>query len=119
MITKEKWAEIIRDFHEKGVPEAIARDKKIPADSKIRRAISIIGPRRAGKTYEMFYLIKHLSDINGLNRVIYINFERADLGVLDYSDLVNMLEAYYELYPQNKNQKIWLFLDEIQNVYQW
>ena len=119
MVNKEKWAEIIKDFHEKGLPEVITRDKEIPTGLKLKRAISIIGPRRAGKTYEMFYLIKHLSEINSLDRIVYINFERADLGVLSYSDLTNMLEAYYEIYPQNKKQKIWLFLDEIQNVSQW
>lgn len=119
MISKEKWAEIIKDFHEKKMPEIIPREQEIDIERNIKRAVSIIGPRRAGKTYEMFFLINKIKHKYDLNRVLYINFERADLEDLSYKDLVVMLETYYELYPQNKNTKIWLFLDEIQNVSEW
>ena len=119
MISKEKWVEIIKDFHERKMPEIIPRDQSIDFESSMKRAISIIGPRRAGKTYEMFFLINKIRQKYGINKVIYINFERADLEFLSYKDLVIMLEAYYELYPGNKSSKIWLFLDEIQNVSEW
>lgn len=119
MITKEKWAEIIKDFHEKKLPETINREIKVSSSPKIKRAVSFIGPRRAGKTYEMFILIKELTTNIKKERILYINLERADLGVVTYSDLVVMLEAYYQLYPENKKEQIWLFLDEIQNVSLW
>ena len=85
----------------------------------MKRAVSIIGPRRTGKTYEMYYLISKIKDKFGIDRAVYINFERADFGILSYKDLVLMLETYYELYPKNKKEAIWLFLDEIQNVVEW
>jgi len=117
MISKDKWAEIIKDFHKSKFPEMIERDIVIPTKIPLKRAISIIGPRRAGKTYEMFQLMKKLLMETKKEHLLYIDFERADLGVVEAKDLINMLETYYELYPKNK--KIWMFLDEIQNVAGW
>jgi len=119
MIIREKWAEIIKDFQEKEMPFIIPREQIIKLDGDMKRAVSIIGPRRAGKTYEMFFLIKQIREIKGEDKTLYVNFERADLGSVSFEDLVVMLETYYELYPKNKGGKIWLFLDEIQNVAGW
>ena len=119
MISKEKWAEIIKDFHEKKLPEIIPREQAIETEIKIKRAVSLIGPRRAGKTYEMFFLMSKIMQKHGKDKVLYVNFERADLDVLSFRDLVIMLETYYEIYPKNKGERIWLFLDEIQNVSEW
>ena len=119
MVSREKWAEVIKDFHEKNLPKIIPRMQEIGFESDMKRAVSIIGPRRTGKTYEMYYLISKIKDKFGIDRAVYINFERADFGILSYKDLVLMLETYYELYPKNKKEAIWLFLDEIQNVVEW
>jgi len=119
MISKEKWAEVIKDWKEKEIPKTIDREIEINPETEIQRANPIIGPRRVGKTYEMFILIKSISGKFGKDKTLYVNFERADLGVVDYTDLVNMLETYYEIYPENKKKKIWLFLDEVQTVAQW
>ncbi len=119
MITKEKWAEIIKDFQEKKMPLIIPREQVIKLAEDMKRAVSIIGPRRAGKTYEMFFLINQIREKYGIDKVLYINFERADLGDITSNDLVKMLETYYELHPENKGEKVWLFLDEIQNVAGW
>ena len=119
MISKEKWAEIIKGFHEKESPKVIARDVKIPSEMPINRAITIIGPRRSGKTFRMYQLIEDLMKISKKEQILYVNFERADLGILTCDDLVLMLETFYELYPENKKTDVWLFLDEIQNVSNW
>jgi uncharacterized protein len=119
MISKEKWAEIVKDWKNNELPKTVLRDIKINVQGDIQRAVSVIGPRRVGKTYELFILIKDLAEKFGKDRTLYVNFERADLGAVDYSDLVLMLETYYEIYPENKKKQIWLFLDEIQNVNLW
>ncbi|MBS3107250.1 ATP-binding protein [Candidatus Woesearchaeota archaeon] len=119
MISKEKWAELIRDFHGKAMPEMIPRAREIDVESGLQRAISIIGPRRAGKTFEMFFLIAKIRQKHGTERALYINFERVDLQGAAGKDLGVMLETYYELYPQNKGKRVWLFLDEVQNVPGW
>jgi len=117
MINKEKWVEIIKDFHEKRIPILIPRDISIPTEVPINRAITIIGPRRAGKTYVMYQLINELLKIIKKEQVLYINLEKYNL--LDLDDLARMLESFYELYPENKKRRIYLFLDEIQNVNKW
>ena len=71
MPTKEKWAEIIKDFHEKELPQIISREINIPVETPINRSISLIGPRRAGKAYEMFYLIKELQEKHKKAEFIY------------------------------------------------
>ncbi len=120
MITRDKWVELMKDFHEKALPELIDRNISIPLDIPLKRAISIIGPRRSGKTYTMYRLIKNLLKENvTIDRILYVNFEKTDLEGCNSKDLINMLEIYYEIYPKNKNKKIWLFLDEIQNVGNW
>ena len=117
MINKEKWVEIIKDFHEKRIPILIPRDISIPTEVPINRAITIIGKRRAGKTYVMYQLINELLKIIKKEQVLYINLEKYNL--LDLDDLARMLESFYELYPENKKRRIYLFLDEIQNVNKW
>ncbi len=119
MISKNKWAEIILDWQKKELPKTIPREIEINYNSNLKRAISIIGPRRAGKTYEMFLILGRILSTTEKNRTLYLNFERADLKVVDEKDLVSMLETYYELFPKNKKERIWLFLDEIQNVSGW
>jgi hypothetical protein len=52
-MNREKWIEIIKDFQEDRLPELVEREVKIPSEIPLKRAISIIGPRRAGKTYLM------------------------------------------------------------------
>lgn len=119
MVDKEKWAEVVKDWHEKSFPETVGRELKINFESGLKRSSAIIGPRRAGKTYEMYITIKKIVEKFDRKRVLYVNFERADLGVLDYKDLVSMLEVYYEIYPENEKERVWLFLDELQNVSGW
>lgn len=119
MITKEYWAEAIKDWNKKEFPQIINRDIKIDFDLKINRVFSLIGPRRAGKTFELLSIAKQISEKYGKNKTLYINFERPDFGALTSSDLVLMLKAYYSLFPENSGKKIWLFLDEIQNVQGW
>ena len=119
MTTKEKWIELIKDFHEKGIPSFIFREIDVPLKIPINRAITIIGPRRAGKTYLMYQIISELLKTIKKEQILYINLEKSSLGILEFNDLDLMLECFYEVYPENKNKQIYLFLDEIQNVSGW
>ena len=119
MNNREKWIIAIKDFHEKGIPLFIRRDINIPLSIPINRAITIIGPRRAGKTYAMYQIISELFKKLSKEQILYINLEKSGLGILNYNDLSIMLESFYELYPSNKDKQAYLFLDEIQNVSGW
>ncbi|MBU4491133.1 MAG: ATP-binding protein [Euryarchaeota archaeon] len=119
MIKRETWIKVIKDFNEFKLPELVERDIKI-SEIPIKRAVSIIGPRRAGKTYLMFQVIRDILKKNiEKSRLLYINLESDLLTGCELSDLRTMIELFYEIYPENKNKKVYLFLDEIQTVSGW
>jgi predicted AAA+ superfamily ATPase len=114
-VTEFKY--IIKEFHEFDFPKIMPRDLNIPETSKI---ISIIGSRRAGKTFYFYQIIQNLlkNDISKEN-ILYINFEDDRLLPLEVDELNDLMEAYYELYPDSKKQKKYFFFDEIQNIKNW
>jgi uncharacterized protein len=81
---------------------------------------AVIGLRRSGKTYFIFSEIKKLLK-NGLpaTEFMYINFDDERLADLKGSDLNLLIEAYFELFPENREKKIYLFFDEIQALDRW
>ncbi|MEM2637252.1 MAG: ATP-binding protein [Candidatus Korarchaeota archaeon] len=120
MISRETWIKIIKDFQEFKLPQLVERDLRIELDIPIKRTISIIGPRRAGKTFFMYQIISKLEQNNvDRNRILYVNFERVELIGCKPEDLRHMLDIFYEIYPESKKQKVYLFLDEVQNVPGW
>lgn len=119
MVTKNDWAKIIKDWHEKDFPSFVKRDLEIPQETKLQRSISLIGPRRVGKTYELFILSKIISDKYGKDKTLYINFEKPLFSLSTAKELSFLIETYFSIYPKNKKSELWLFLDEIQNITNW
>lgn len=117
MHAKEAFKYIIKEFHESARPDFAQRQLVIPETRKI---ISLIGPRRAGKTFYFYQLMHNLLE-TGINttRILYINFEDDRILPLESRDLNAILEAYYELYPENTGKMLYLFFDEIQNIENW
>lgn len=114
---KETFKKLIINFQERPLKGIVPRDYTIPTDTK--KIVSLIGVRRSGKTYILFYLIEQLRQkIDGKN-IIYINFEDDRLFPMGLKDLDGLLEGYYELYPQKREEKVYLFLDEVQNIEGW
>lgn len=81
---------------------------------------TITGPRRAGKTFLCFQLMKQLFEKRvSKENVLYVNFEDEKLLGANAEDLNGILDAFFELTNIDKKQNIFLFLDEIQNVENW
>jgi len=114
---KEIFKVLIKEFHESKVPIVLRRDLVLPGRSK--KIITIAGPRRAGKTFYFYQLINEIKQKIPLERVLYINFEDDRILPLSLKDLNAFLEAYFELYPEIKENEFFLFLDEIQNIEGW
>lgn len=112
-IMKNVYKNIIADFHERGVPDSFEREYRIPLNSG--KIITLIGARRAGKTFLLYHLIKQ---INNITDVIYINFEDERIDT-SKSELQEIISAYLELYPDKKLKELYLFFDEIQVVTGW
>lgn len=109
---------IILESQEKKLPWLIERDLNI--NLKTKKIIAITGPRRSGKTYFLFQIMKFLLK-NGIsrNQIIYINFDDPRLLPMDSSGIELIYESYKELYPDFNNRDNFIFFDEIQNVKDW
>lgn len=117
MSKKVVFRQIIAEAIEKPLPNALARDIDIPID--VPKIISLLGPRRAGKTYCLFHLMQELHKRVERNRLVYINFEDDRLFPLRLEDMDSLLQAYFEMYPSHKDKKVWFFFDEIQEIPHW
>lgn len=111
---------LLGEFYDKisSLSQIIRRDAQFPnAPDKIKVAI---GMRRAGKTYFLYQqILQLLRDGIDKRSILYINFEDDRLLPLDQKKLAKLIEAFYELYPENHERKCYFFLDEIQNVNDW
>lgn len=113
---KDNMKKIIVEWQENRV-EVYKRDLDLIFAEEIN---TITGLRRSGKTYFIFSQIESLLK-NGLspNGFIYINFDDERLAELKGPEMGLILDAYFELYPENKDKSIYLFFDEIQNIPGW
>ncbi len=114
---KELFKRILTDFIEKEIKGIVSREYKIPLESK--KIISLIGVRRSGKSSILFDLINQLRKEIARENILYLNFEDDRLYPLKIEHLDLVLESYFELYPHKRNEKIYLFLDEVQVVEGW
>ena len=92
--------------------------RTIPLSSEINQVLT--GIRRAGKSTLLYSLVKRLvADGISWMRIIYINFEDERIKAITVDQLHLIGEAHAELFPEFAQEKIWYFLDELQNVKGW
>jgi len=110
---------VVVEAKEFEIPKFIKRDLDIDIDDN-DLIYTITGGRKNGKTYLCFQMIDKLLK-KGINKnnILYINFETNKLLNCTADDLDKILETYFILYTPNTKQKLYLFLDEIQNVRNW
>lgn len=109
---------VILESQEKKLPWLIERDLNV--NLKTKKIIAITGPRRSGKTYFLFQIMKMLLK-NGVSKkqILYINFDDPRLLPMDSIGIELLYESYKELYPDFNNRDNFIFFDEIQNVKDW
>lgn len=114
---KDEFKEILSDFNEWTLPDIIKREIDVPVNSG--KIITLIGPRRSGKSYCLLYLIKQLLKKRiQKKQIVYVNFEDERLEI-KASDLDDLLKAQRELYPGIDLSSCYFFFDEIQNITGW
>lgn len=99
------------------LPDMIEREASVGDIGQISSILAIVGPRRSGKTWFMYQLIKRLLN-KGVDKkdILFIDFEDYRLIGIQPEDIDAILSAFYQLtnrYPG------YLFLDEIQNLPNW
>ncbi len=86
------------------------RDLNVPED--VQSIISIIGPRRSGKTFFLYILTKKLR--NEGKGVLFISFD--DERIVLRNDELNMIiDAGYDIYKEFE----YIFIDEVQEIIGW
>ena len=88
------------------------REKEILQTKSV--ATSIIGPRRAGKSFFLFYIIKKKKLEE--NDYVYVNFEEDEVKHFKREEKVNVIKYHVEEYGKEPS---YLFFDEIQNLKRW
>jgi uncharacterized protein len=116
---RENLRRILAEWHDFTLPDPIERDGGNAALGS-SRIVSVIGPRRAGKTWVCFQVIrKALAAGMPRSNVVYINFEDERLHPLTGQELTDLLETQEELFPAQKGHGRICVLDEVQNVPNW
>ncbi|MBI5149417.1 MAG: ATP-binding protein [Candidatus Omnitrophica bacterium] len=117
MDKKEAFKKII--VESRGLrPELVRREVRLPTD--LQKVITLYGPRRSGKTYLFYQTMLELAK-EGVpaQRMLYVNFEDERILPFSKDDWEILLEAFFELYPENVGEKTYLFLDEAQEAPYW
>lgn len=103
-------------FWSKSFPSSYPREVTLPDSLSNQLALVIQGVRRCGKTTLMYQLAKRYE--LKAKQCAFINFEDPKLAhCLDYKLLDQICRIFQE--HRDANEKLYLFLDEIQNVHLW
>jgi predicted AAA+ superfamily ATPase len=101
------------------VPAFTRRDIRLPGVPG--KAVAVIGMRRTGKTTFLWQVLAdRVSQGTGREGLLYFSFEDERLAGMSAADLQLVVEEYYRLHPEWRDQRrAAFFLDEIQNVPGW
>ena len=107
----------IVEFHARGIPPIVERTISIPEFKSVNKVIVIIGPRRTGKTFLLYQIMKKMIEKGKtIQDFLYLNFENERVSGAQSGQLQGILDAYAELYPERTPI---IFFDEIQNITGW
>lgn len=118
MDTVAKLKAAIIEWQERDLPKLYPRQCSIQLDLPLIN--DIIGVRRCGKTYFMFQQIEELIN-NGVpkSQILYLNIDDDRLQPLNGDELDRLIDTFRELYPLQNDERLYFFLDEIQNCPGW
>lgn len=96
-------------------------DVDFEAICNLREAVIVTGVRRCGKSYLMKLIWQKIQKEMKVseNNFLYFNFESEKLLDFTVRHFDILLSAYDELCSPQKDQKVYLFFDEIQNIHGW
>lgn len=105
----------LKDFQNRELPALTERELQVPKTQKIK---VIIGPRRAGKTWFLYQIMK-LFIKGGMKKedMLYLNFENPLLMDITFKDIKEIIMQHRMLYP-SKNKPV-LFIDEPTGIERW
>lgn len=118
MDTREKLKTILGEWREYQPPRLYQR--RFDA-SRLQgpEILSIIGARRAGKTFLCYQIIEALKKTLPPENIIYVNLEDERLYPLHGDELSLLWDTILELFSPHMDKRVFLFVDEVHNVANW
>ncbi|MCD6373220.1 MAG: ATP-binding protein [Thermococcus sp.] len=114
MSREEVIAQVVMDYLDLSV-DGIERELNVPDDLAVNKAVTIIGPRRAGKT---FYILQKFSRLRSEGKAaVFFPLDDDRIYPPSLDDLSTLVKVFYELFPDAEEK--YLFLDEVQEVENW
>lgn len=109
---------IVSEWLEKfDLPEIVEREAVHPPLDGLKDILAIVGPRRAGKTFYFFQLIRGLM-ASGVKRedILFVDMEDYRLPDLGHDPVDSLLTAHYQVVGHAPK---YLFFDEVQQLPGW
>ena len=107
---RKEVRDYIIEFQKGRLPDIIHRELKVQGRTSLIN--TIIGPRRAGKTYYLYQLIQQLER----SKVLYLNMEDTRLLSVTFRDFLNIVNLHTEI---TGTEPEYIFFDEPQNTVSW
>ncbi len=96
------------------IKELDVKDREIEATPSKEFANAVIGPRRAGKSFFLFNMIRKLNLKD--EEYLFVNFEDDEIKSLEREQVTRCVHVHTEIYGKEPR---YLFFDEIQNLERW
>ncbi|WP_340818855.1 ATP-binding protein [Methanolobus sp. WCC4] len=118
MATREKLKNAIVEWQERELPPL--QERRYEVNIEAPHVNDIVGVRRCGKTYYMYQLISELLE-SGVpkSNILYLNLDDDRLQPLSGDELQLLIGTLREMQEISENDRLYLFLDEIQNFPSW
>lgn len=99
------------------MPDLVERDAAHPSLESLKDILAIVGPRRSGKTFYFFQLIREL-EAAGVARqeILFVDFEDYRVPDLGHDPIDALLTAHQQLSGRAPR---YLFFDEVQQLPGW
>lgn len=90
---------------------------RLVTDASVNRAVILMGPRRVGKTVMVYHTIQSLISANiPAKNILYLSLETPLYTGLSLEKLLNLFQETFE---HKRNDKLYIFFDEIQYLRDW
>jgi predicted AAA+ superfamily ATPase len=114
---KETLIEILNENQLEGFSPYVRRNYEVTVLP--RKAVTILGVRRAGKTTFLKQIWDQIRDEQKNCVQFYLNFSDDRIANLKAEQLQLILDAITEIEPEIQTKKLYLYLDEIQLINSW
>lgn len=100
------------------LPTMVAREHPPIDIENLKRILAVVGPRRAGKTYFMYQLIRSLIEMGHYEKrdILFLDFEDYRLSGFTQEDVEPLFTAFHQLAGRDPR---FIFFDEVQRLPEW